>query len=43
MSVNEVIDELEYIRKVLNMNTDIDTNAITEAIALLQQENQNEG
>jgi hypothetical protein len=39
MNANELADELKYIAKVLNMNTDVDTQPIiTTASLLLQQQ-----
>ena len=38
MNANELADELKYITKVLNMNTDVDTKPLVEAAAMLRQQ-----
>ena len=38
MNANELADELKYITKVLNMNTDVDTKPLVEAATLLRQQ-----
>ena len=38
MNANELADELKYITKVLNMNTDVDTKPLVEAATMLRQQ-----
>ena len=38
MNANEILDELKYVTKVLNMNTDVDTKPLVEAATMLRQQ-----
>ena len=38
MNANEIFDELKYVTKVLNMNTDVDTKPLVEAANMLRQQ-----
>ena len=38
MNANEILDELKYVTKVLNMNTDVDTKPLVEAANMLRQQ-----
>jgi len=38
MNANELVDELKYIARVLNMNTDVDTQPIIMTASLLLQQ-----
>jgi hypothetical protein len=38
MNANELADELKYITKVLNMNTDMDTKPLVESATMLRQQ-----
>jgi len=38
MNANELADEIKYITKVLNMNTDMDTKPLVESATMLRQQ-----
>ena len=38
MNANEILDELKYVTKVLNINTDVDTKPLVEAATMLRQQ-----